>query len=322
MLLRTVTQLFPNIRVLTPTEDLVTEVQALFQAVGANGQACCPEPLQDGLSEMLQRFQQWTGWAFTLGVGERLSGHSFISMASGQEETLQAIVERIKGDAVSNSLLMARFFLWLAHQADRTENEVQSGLEALSDQRPLFAEPLEETASFSRETFQPIRLEPLSQVKKRLVNWAELAKNYLIATQELLPLGQDVGVKDLLDSHYEAVFPGRIAQELVTLRLSNHDLVNLEESHEFMQAWQAILQLLMDVMSAQEEVEKKLTNVKGLAKVLEGVVATPEPKTINLTCTMYLGISWQDLLLSACGKQERRAPSFDRRLCGVSFFVF
>jgi hypothetical protein len=326
VLLRTLSPFFSQNTLLVPTEDLLTEIHALASATGAALRAYCPAPLNDGLSDMLQRFRQWTGWASSLGIGERLSGQSFVSMSSGQDETMQAIMERIKGDAENDSLLMARFFLWIAHQTDRTEDDVRMSLDSLPSEDALLREPLEDATDFAAKT--PIaRLESLSQVRKRLVNWAEFAKIYLAGpdANNLLPVGQDIGVKDMLDSAYEAMFTGRTAQELVSLRLSFNDLQRLKDSSEFQHAWQTFSHGLKQFVSAPNDAGDAFRPLEIAAENIHGMaeqILTREPKTITLTCTLYVGVSWQALLFHACGERRQAQPLFDRNACGVSFFVF
>lgn len=326
VLLRTLSPFFLQNTLLVPTEDLLAEIQPLSAATEEAFKAYCPAPLNNELPEILKRFRQWTGWASSLGIGERLSGQSFVSMSSGQDETMQAIMERIKGDAEHDSLLMARFFLWIAHQTDRTEDDVRMSLDSLPSEEAFLREPLEDVKDVVAKT-PAVRLEPLSQVRKRLINWAEFAKTYLAGpdANNSVPVGQDIGVKDLMDSAYEAVFSGRTAQELVTLHLPFSDLELLADSSEFQQRWRGLLKGLEQLVSAQNNTENTVRHLKEVAEEIRAMAersGSKEPKTITLTCTLYAGISWRKLLFYACGEHGQAQPLFDMNVCGVSFFIF
>lgn len=326
VLLRILSPFFSQNTLLAPTEDLLAEIQAVAATAGVALQAYCPVPLNEGLADMLQRFRQWTGWASSLGIGERLSGQSFVSMAGGQDETMQAIMERIKGDAANDSLLMARFFLWIAHQADRTEDDVRVSLDSLPAEDAFLREPLEDVMNFAAKA--PVaRLEPLSQVRKRLINWTEFAKPYLAGpdANNLLPVGQDIGVKDLLDSAYEGMFSGRMAEDILSLRLSLADLSQLKDSPEFLKTWQGFLDVLGRFVSFRKDNGDAAGRLEEAAEDIRATVeriSTREPKTITLTCTLYAGISWQELLSHTCGDRGLAQPVFDKDVRGVSFFVF
>lgn len=325
-LLKALSPFFSQNTLLVPTEDLLAEIQSLSVATGVALKAYCPAPLHDDLSHMLQRFRQWTDWASSLGIGERLSGQSFVSLSSGQDETMQAIMERIKVNVEKDPLLMARFFLWIAYQTDRTEDDVRLSLDSLPPEDVFLRESLDDAAGFCAKV-PVIRLEPLSQVRKRLVNWAEFAKIYLAEpdANNLLPVGQDIGVKDLMDSAYEAIFVGRTAQELVSLHLSFNDLQMLADSSEFQQPWQTFSEGLERLLLAQNDTENAVRRLEVAAKDILAIVeriSTREPKTITLTCTLYAGISWLELLSYACGERRHAQPLFNKDVCGVSFFVF
>lgn len=326
VLLRALSPFFLRNTLLVPTEDMLMEIQALSTATGVALQAHCPAPLHDDLSDMLQRFRQWTVWASSLGIGERLSGQSFVSMSISQDETMQAIMERLKGETENDSLLMARFFLWIAHQTDKTEDDIHMSLESLPPEDVFWREPLEDMVDFEAKT-PTVRLELLSQVRKRLVNWTEFAKIYLSGpdANNLLPVGQDIGVKDLIDSAYEAMFSGHTAQELVYLHMSFSDLQRLADSSEFQRLWQTFSHGLEQLISARSNTEDIVSRLKMAANDIHETVkqiATKEPKTITLTCTLYAGISWQELLFYTCGEQRQVQPLFAKDVYGVSFFIF
>lgn len=325
VLLRILSPFFSQNTLLVPTEDLLAEIQAVAATADVALQAYCPAPLNESLFDMLQRFRQWTGWASSLGIGERLSGQSFFSMSSGQEETMQAIMECIKGDAENDPLLMARFFLWIAHQTDRTEDDVRVSLESLPAEDAFLRESLGNAADFTVKA-PAARLEPLSQVRKRLVNWTEFARRYLAEADaaNLLPLGQDIGVKDLLDSTYEAIFSGRTAQEILSLHLSSVDLPLLKDSLEFLRTWRDFLDILSHFVSVQNNAEDGVRRLEDAAeniRVTAERISTRDPKTITLNCTLYAGISWQELLFHTCGDRGLARPVFDKDVLGVSFFV-
>ncbi len=326
VLLRALSPFFLRNTLLVPTEDLLTEIQSLSTATGVVLQPYCPVPLHDDLPDMLQRFRQWTGWASSIGIGERLSGQSFVSLSSGQDETMQAIMEQIKMNAGYDSLLMARFFLWIAYQADKTEDDVRMSLDRLPSENAFLREPLEDIEGFG-EKAPAVRLEPLSQVRKRLVDWTKFAKIYLagLDVNNLLPVGQDIGVKDLMDSAYEAMFLGHTAQELLSLHLSFNNLQCLADSSEFQQLWQTFSNGLKQLLSALNETEDTVRRLKVAANDIHATVqqlSTGEPKTVTLTCTLYAGISWQELLFYASGERRQVQPLFDKNVYGVSFFVF
>lgn len=317
---------FTKIVMLVPTEDLLCEIQSISEGRGIDIQAYCPVPLGERLSDVLQQFKQWTAWASSLGIGEGLHGQSFVALSAAQDETMQAIMERIKGDAGHDDLLMARFFLWIAHQADRTEDEVFKSFHALPAQETLFYDPLENQGD-STKTMLSFRIEPLSQIKKRFLSWAELAKLYLAGmnTSTLIPVGQDIGLKDLMDSAYEALFPGRIAQELLTFRLSGNDLASFKDSKEFQTLWMDFINKLSGLAACKQDIADVIKEIntasKEVLKISEGILGR-DPKSITFTCTLYPGISWKDLLFYASGKGGDVRPQYKDDVCGISFFVF
>ncbi len=308
--------LFDDLHLLLPSEGSKDQVIQAAEEDEIHVEAHVPLPLGEKLDWFQSLVRDWQQWAQQLGLGQDITDASVAEAASYiMEESLQSIINSIKGPDRDDKDLEAQIFLELALELDMREDELSRDMNEIFSREETLKDLLAGPADFGRRkgARSALRIEPLTQGFRRLAAWARLYAK-LGKDMNFSPVGEGINTKDFIDGAYEAL-KKEPAQDILALDLSLYTRNSLPDSH----ALRPLIQELLQNISAAENPGKN-PRIEELTEEVLRVWRQPEqPLGPNLVLTAYPGVPWRDLLSKAARLES--VPSSSNGACGYSFHL-
>jgi hypothetical protein len=315
-------QVFSKLTLLVPTEDINLPPPSIGCSMEI--EATAPAPLGDRLGWFTGLITNWKSWAEEIGLGEKIPASTLIRAAEGEEESLQGILNTLRGAEVPDPLLDARIFLQLSLDLDRRNDELQTDLDELAVHedklKSILQEPGELTDSRSspKGPYSPI-IEPLLMAKERLRAWAWLWQKY--TGKGPWPIGESITVKDLVDEAYEALRPREAPVDLLDLVLPLDPNIKPGKSDKISNGLNSLVNAISNTtiqnMSENGEIQKLSEEIQQTwDKANRSQIPGP---TLNLT--LYPDRTWKEVLLKATGLELEKEEQNSTATTGWSFFL-
>ncbi|MDL1961505.1 MAG: hypothetical protein LWX01_07375 [Deltaproteobacteria bacterium] len=315
-------QVFSKLTLLVPTEDINLSPPSIGCSMEI--EATAPAPLGDRLGWFTDLISNWKSWAEEMGLGEKIPAYTLIHAAEGEEESLQEILNTLRGTEVPDPLLDARIFLRLSLDLDRRNDELQTDLDEMAVHedklKSILQDPGELTGSQSapKVPHSPI-IEPLLMVKERLRAWALLWQKY--TDQGPWPIGESITVKDLVDEAYEALQPREAPVDLLNLVLPLDPNIKPVESDQINNGLTSLINAISNTtiqnMKEDREIQELSKDVQeSWNKANRNQIPGP---TLNLT--IYPERTWKEVLLKAAGLELEEEGQDSTTTTGWSFFL-
>jgi len=316
-------QVFSKLTLLLPTENF-TSLSPISNTCSMEIEANVPIPLGDKLGWFTEIVNNWNSWAKEMGLGEKIPASTLLSAAKGEEESLQGILKKLKGDEVSDPLLDAQIFQQLSLDLDRRNDEVQTELNRMTIHedklKSILEDPLETTGSSDgfQKLYSPI-IKPLLRAKERLRAWALLWQKY--TDPEPWPIGESIALKDLIDKSYEALQPREAPAEILDLVLPLDPNIRPGKSEKFINGLNSLVQTTSNTtiknFSKTTEIEKLAKEIsQSWDKITENQAHGP---TLHLT--IYPKRTWNEIFLKAAGLKLEHETASAHEYVGWSFFL-
>ncbi|OPL14298.1 MAG: hypothetical protein AVO38_11675 [delta proteobacterium ML8_D] len=317
-------QVFSKLTLLLPSENFIS-LSPISNTCSMEIKANVPIPLGDRLEWFTEIVDNWKSWAEEIGLGEKTPASTLLSAAKGEEESLQSILKKLRGDEVSDPLLDAQIFLQLSLDLDRRNDEVQIELDRMTIHegklKSILQDPLEITPS--SDAFQKLyspAIKPLLRPKERLRAWALLWQKY--TDPEPCPIGETIALKDLIDKSYEALQPREAPAEILNLVLPLDPNISPKKSDKFINRLKSLVQATSNTtikdFSKNSEIQK-------LAKEITHdwdttVMNQSHGPALNLT--IYPKRTWNEIFFKAAGLKPPPIHQSANQYIGWSFFLY
>ncbi len=308
--------LFDKIHLLLPSEKDSMEVPKTM----CDMELCpvvphVPVPLGEKREWFQSMLRDWQQWAAQIGLGREGTDASFVEAASyAMEESLQSIIDSIKGSEKEDEDLQARIFLELALELDMREDELFADLHDFSSRQEELKSFLAGPTGFGRQGSRGATtpVEPIPQGRKRLSSWARLYAKW--NALDLCPVGEGINIKDYMDQAYESL-KRQPATDILSLDLS---FCAGEKSQAHPEVRALISELLEKVCAGStpegnENIDELCQSIRGLWGHAE------QAHGPRLVLTAYPGVEWK-MLLSIAAHLDSPARQKEG-VCGYSFYL-
>jgi len=297
-------QAFGGITVLLPAEDL-----ALSGSPDMPIDTIVPALLEDRLSWFNRLIADWKAWARDMGPGHGMLAEAIgRSTAYGPDETTQGIMDELRHNTADNPLLDAQLILRIAHETDERDEALEEEIEGLAPMEEALRLALhgETEGRGSSSQGLPPSIPPLERPALRLRAWAVLARK--ADTKGLLPLGEGIAVKDLVDRSYESLTHGKPPREILRLWLTRDPGIRPGCDDA----------IGNDLLALVESMKSGGTDVDGLSEAVKSrwaELTSGQETGPELCLTLYPGRSLASILAGPTGAAH--GPEED----GLSFFL-
>ncbi|MCD6198610.1 MAG: hypothetical protein J7K15_08590 [Deltaproteobacteria bacterium] len=316
-------QVFSKLTLLVPTEEDVNPPPPSSNC-SMEIEATAPAPLGDRLGWFTGLISNWKSWAEEMGLGEKIPASTLIRAAEGEEESLQGILNTLRGTEVSDPLLDARIFLRLSLDLDRRNDELQTDLDEIviheDKLKSILQDPGELTDSQDppKNPYFPI-IEPLLMAKERLRAWALLWQKY--TDPGPWPIGESITVKDLVDKAYEALQPREAPVDLLDLVLPFDPNIKPEESDKINNGLDSLIKAISNTtiqnMSENGDIQELSKEIQQTwNKANKNQIPGP---TLNLT--LYPKRTWKEIFSKAADLELEQEGQNPTATSGWSFFL-
>jgi hypothetical protein len=316
-------QVFSKLTLLSPTEDINLPPPSIGCSMEI--EATAPAPLEDRLGWFTDLISNWKSWAENMGLGEKITASTLIRAAAGEEESLQGILNTLKGTELPDPLMDARIFLQLSLDLDRRNDELQTDLNKLAIHedklKSILQEPWELTDSLGspKVPHSPV-IEPLLMAKERVRAWALLWQKY--TGKGSWPIGESIIVKDLVDGAYEALQPREAPVDLLNMVLPLDPKIKPGESDKISNGLASLINAISDAtmqnIRENGEIQELSKDVQeSWNKANRNQIPGP---TLNLT--LYPERTWNEVLLKAAGLELEKKGQDSTTTTGWSFFLY
>ena len=257
-------------------------------------------------------------------MGEKIPASTLILAAKGEEESLQGILNTLRGTEVPDPLLDAQIFLRLSLDLDRRNDELQTDLDEMvihEDRlKSILQDPVEQTDSqgSSKNPHSPI-IKPLLMAKERLSAWALLWQKYTDSGP--WPIGESITVKDLVDNAYEALQPREAPVDLLDLVLPLDPNIKPGESDKINNGLTSLIKAISNTtiqnMSDNGDIQELSEEIKEYwGKTNKNQFPGP---TMNLT--LYPKRTWNEVFSKAAHLELKQNSQNPAASIGWSFFL-
>jgi hypothetical protein len=316
-------QVFSKLTLLIPTEDDINLLPP-SSSCSMEIEATAPAPLGDRLDWFNDLISNWKSWAEEIGLGEKIPASTLIRAAEGEEESLQGILNTLRGTEVPDPLMDARIFLRLSLDLDRRNDELQTDLDELTMHEGKLKsilqdrEKLTDSQNSPKVLHSPV-IEPLLMSKERLRAWALLWQKY--TDQEPWPIGESITVKDLVDEAYEALQPREAPVDLLDLVLPFDPNIKPGESDKISNGLTSLINVISDTTINNIRENREIQELsEEIQQSWEKAVSNQIPgPTLNLT--LYPERTWEEVLLKAAGLELEKGGQNSTATTGWSFFL-
>ena len=316
-------QVFSKLTLLVPTEEDIN-LSSTSSNCSMEIEATAPAPLGDRLGWFTGLISNWKSWAEEMGLGEKIPASTLIRAAEGEEESLQGILNTLRGTEVPDPLLDARIFLRLSLDLDRRNDELQTDLDKMviheDKLKSILKDPGELTDSQGapKAPYSPV-IEPLLMTKERLRAWALLWQKY--TGPRPWPIGESITVKDLVDEAYEALQPREAPVDLLDLVLPLDPNIKPGESDKINNALPSLINAISNttiqnysehghIQVLSEEIQQTWD------KANKNQIPGP---TLNLT--LYPKRTWKEVFSKAADLELKQEWRNTTATSGWSFFL-
>ena len=316
-------QVFSKLTLLVPTEEDVNPPSPSSNC-SMEIEATAPAPLGDRLGWFTGLISNWKSWAEEMGLGEKIPASTLIRAAEGEEESLQGILNTLRGTEVPDPLLDARIFLRLSLDLDRRNDELQTDLDKMviheDKLKSILKDPGELTDSQGspKVPYSPI-IEPLLMAKERLRAWALLWQKYTY--QGPWPIGESITVKDLVDEAYEALQPREAPVDLLDLVLPLDPNIKPGESDKINNALPSLINAISNT-TIQNYSENG--HIQELSEEIQQTWDKADRNRIPgpmLNLTLYPKRTWTEVFSKAAGLGLEERGQTSTANIGWSFFL-
>jgi len=283
-----------------------------------------PAPLGDRLGWFTGLITNWKSWAEEMGLGEKIPASTLIRAAAGKEESLQGILNTLRGTEIPDPLMDARIFLRLSLDLDRRNDQLQTDLDELTIHegklKSILQDPwkLTDSQGSPKIPHSPV-IEPLLMAKERLRAWVLLWQKY--TGQGPWPIGESITVKDLVDNAYEALQPKEAPVDLLNLVLPLDPNIKPGKSDKINNGLASLISAISDTTiqnmkkdGVMQELSKDVQ--ESWNKASRNQIPGP---TLNLT--VYPERTWKKLLSKAAGLELDEGEQDSTATTGWSFFL-
>ncbi len=154
-------------------------------------------------------------WASALGLGQDLSAGQLLDiMRRYEDESVQEIVDLLKDKSNEDHLLNALLLLSLSHRADAEQDMLDREVRKLAEEQRKLQAILQGTGKEEGQTGRLQPIEPLGTMRERLKAWAIALSLVEADLSNTVPLGETIGVKDLIETEAERRLKRRVAQDI------------------------------------------------------------------------------------------------------------
>ena len=318
-----IAQVFSKLTVLVPTEDVDSTAFPSSSNSSMTINTAAPAPLGDRLDWFTDLIRNWKAWAEEMGLGEKFPASALLTSATGEEESVLAILNALKDKEEPDPLLEAQIFLHLAFDLDRREDELRIALDEVAVREDKLKSILQDPDKPTDPSVPPKNahtpmIEPLSRAKEHLKAWAMLWDK--LPAGELWLIGESIAIKDLLDSAYEALRPGACPVDLLNLILPLDPAKRPGESEDLRTKLTAIIETI-----SQEGLQDVIKDgkIQTLAEQIElswtDTIANQIPgPTLNLT--LYPDTSFDEVLSKQTNLNLYKKAESHQKI-GWSFFL-
>jgi hypothetical protein len=316
-------QVFSKLTLLVPTEK---DINPPYPASNCSMEieAAAPAPLGDRLDWFTGLINNWKSWAEEMGLGEKIPASTLIRAAKGEEESLQEILNTLRGTKVPDELMDARIFLQLSLDLDRRNDELQADFDRMiiheDKLKSILKDPMEPIDSQgSGKGPYPPTIESLLMTKDRLRAWVLLWQKHTDTGQ--WPIGEGIAVKDLVDKAYEVLQPKEAPADLLDLVLPLDPNIKPGKSDKINNGLTSLIKTISNTSihnwSENGDIHKLSEKIQQTwDKDSKNQIPGP---TLNLT--LYPKKTWNEVFLKAAGiKLDHGAPN-STALPGWSFFL-
>ena len=315
-------QVFSKLTLLVPTEENIT-LPSPSSSCSMEIETTAPAPLGDRLDWFTGLIANWKSWAKEMGLGEKIPASTLIRAAEGKKESLQEILNTLRGTESPDPLLDARIFLRLSLDLDRRNDKLQTDLDKMviheDKLKSILQDPGELTDSqdSTKDSYSPI--EPLLMAKERLRAWALLWQKYTY--QGPWPIGESITVKDLVDKAYEALQPREAPVDLLDLVLPLDPNIKPGESDKINNGLTSLIKAISNTtiqnMSENGDIQELSEEIKeNWDKGNKNQIPGP---TLNLT--LYPKRTWNEVFSKAADLELEQERQNSTATSGWSFFL-
>jgi len=315
-------QVFSKLTLLVPAEGI--DLPPTPDSCSMEIEAIVPAPLGNRLGWFTDLIGNWKSWAEDMGLGEKIPAYTLIRAAAGEEESLQGILNTLKGAEIADPLLNARIFLQLSLDLDRRNDELQTDLDELAIHenklKSILQDPGEPTGSVvpPKAPCSPV-IETFLMARERLRAWALLWQKY--TGKGPWPIGESIAVKDLVDKAYEALQPREAPVDLLDLVLPLDPNIKPGKSDKISSG---LASLISAVSGTTIQNMKEDGEIRELSKDVQenwNRVNRNQIPGPTLILTMYPERTWKELLLRAAGLELNEGEQGSAATTGWSFFL-
>ncbi len=304
---RRLSQVFDRLTVLLPAENLTVTLPDDLPI-----DTIVPSPLEGRLSWFDRLIKDWKAWAQETGLGTGVTAQVLLrTWKHSSAESFEEIMASLNKKDVSDPLLEARILLRIAHEVDEEDDRLDRELASVSGlekdlRAALQGETLDEGIPI--DTGLP-SIPPLDRPEPRVRAWSEIACRAEL--NGLLPVGEGMDVKDLLDRAYEDLAPGSFPHDLMRIRLPLALDVRPMDEPEIRKTFVSLVRALVE--KGDETPEAAFDLEKRLSELTQIHGEGPE-----LRLTVYTKRSFQEVLSRAAGRPWKKAETPQT---GFSFFL-
>jgi len=316
-------QVFSKLTLLVPTEEDIN-LPPPSSSYSMEIEIVAPAPLGDRLGWFTGLITNWKSWAEEMGLGEKIPASTLIRAAAGKEESLQGILNTLRGTEIPDPLMDARIFLRLSLDLDRRNDQLQTDLDELTIHegklKSILQDPwkLTDSQGSPKIPHSPV-IEPLLMAKERLRAWVLLWQKY--TGQGPWPIGESITVKDLVDNAYEALQPKEAPVDLLNLVLPLDPNIKPGKSDKINNGLASLISAISDTTiqnmkkdGVMQELSKDVQ--ESWNKASRNQIPGP---TLNLT--VYPERTWKKLLSKAAGLELDEGEQDSTATTGWSFFL-
>ncbi|MEA1868390.1 MAG: hypothetical protein U9N19_09890 [Thermodesulfobacteriota bacterium] len=316
-------QVFSKLTLLVPTEEDINPPPTSSNC-SMEIEATAPAPLGDRLDWFTGLISNWKSWAEEMGLGEKIPATTLIRAAEGEEESLQGILNTLKGTEAPDPLLDARIFLRLSLDLDRRNDELQTDLDKMvtheNKLKSILKDPgdLTDSQGSPKIPYPPI-IEPLLMARERLRAWALLWQKYTY--QGPWPIGESITVKDLVDEAYEALQPREAPVDLLELVLPLDPNIKPGESDKINNGLSSLINAISNTTIQNYN---KNGNIQELSEEIKENWNKPNKNQIpgpTLNLTLYPKRTWKEVFSRAADLELEQEGQNSTASIGWSFFL-
>lgn len=327
-MVKLLTPFFQTLVTFVPTEDDLHNDKHTDLAMEI--QSIAPAPLGNRLENFKRMMVDVKAWASQIGAGHDLHFENIIAMLEqqNQSESLQKIVLDIKGRKENRVLAVARLFQKLSIESDIQQDEIEKELsKSISPEKRIenILGGLADEELNNNPELQNLKTNDdryaleLSMPRQRIRSWTAIASKYEEKKPlKAIPLGQGMGIKDILDIAFEAMAPKeKIPLELLRLRLPEKETEKLFDN-SFNAMWDNFMDTAMSGPWNSSQIELKAGKIQ---RAWDRRMEKFKPANRTLYLTSYPRVSLMSLLKKASGFNEKLHTDFLAKELNISFFL-